>query len=200
MVIYYTDSYGNTKDESHGLLRLAIARYLTDNGTGRDDADHESRRLAASLETAGKYGKPVIPGFAPFSISHSNNTWAVLIAEPGDETDACGLDIQYRRNTMMESVSERFFAPEDAKLVSDTSGDCGQDAEMVFFRLWTRREALVKAAGTSVAGTDIPSVAGDEAFYAGTRYSLADVSMPASEIYAAVCTAGAMMPLRIAEL
>ncbi len=202
MVIYYTHSYGNTDGESHRLLQRAIAKYLSEEGCGENAAESESAALVGSMEKTGEYGKPVIPGFAPFSISHSNNSWAVLIADPGEKTESCGLDIQYGRRSNAESVSRRFFASEDAKLVTDTAaGDCGHDAaETVFFRLWTRREALVKAAGASVAGTDIPSVTGDEAFFAGTGYSLADVSIPGAELYAAVCTAGAMMPLRIAEL
>lgn len=201
MVIYYTHGYGNKAGESHRLLQRAIAKYLSEAGCGEDAAESESAALVQRLATAGEHGKPVIPGFAPFSISHSNSTWAVLIAEPDEKTGSCGLDIQYRRKTGAESVSRRFFAAEDAELVSDAAGNCGQGAaETAFFRLWTRREALVKAAGASVAGTDIPSVSGDEVLYAGSGYSIADVSIPGAELYAAVCTAGAMMPLRIAEL
>ena len=110
MVIYYTHSYGNRKGESHRLLQLAIARYLTENGYRGDAAETESAALTASLRTEGEYGKPVIPGFAPFSISHSNDTWAVLIAESGDGAERCGLDIQYRRNTSAVSVAKRFYA------------------------------------------------------------------------------------------
>ena len=84
MVIYYTHRYGNKKGESHRLLQLAITRYLMENGRSEDAAVAESVTLTASLSTEGEYGKPVIPGFAPFSISHSSNTWAVLIAEADD--------------------------------------------------------------------------------------------------------------------
>ena len=201
MVIYYTHSYGNRKGESHRLLQLAIARYLTENGYRGDAAETESAALTASLRTEGEYGKPVIPGFAPFSISHSNDTWAVLIAEAGDGAERCGLDIQYRRNTAAVSVAKRFYAPEDAEMVSEAMAGGGEGAaEDVFFRLWARREALVKAAGGSVAGTDFPAVNGDAAVFRDTEYILADVKIPGTGLYAAVCSDGTQIPVRTPEL
>ena len=201
MIIYYTHKYGSRKGESHRLLQQAISRFLTEKGYGEAPAENESRELVSGLETSGEFGKPCIAGFAPFSISHSSNTWAVLISGPGDETGACGLDIQYRRKTEAVSVAERFYAAEDAVLVSAAMADGGADAaEDVFFRLWTRREALVKAAGVSVAGTDIPAVNRDAAVFRDTEYSIADVRIPGDGLYAAVCTSGRMLPVRTAEL
>ena len=63
-------------------------------------------------------------------------------------------------------------------------------AEDVFFRLWTRREALVKAAGESVAGTDYPAVNGDAAVFKDVEYNLADAGVPGAGLYAAVCSDG----------
>ena len=200
MVIYYTHSYGNNRGESHRLLQLAIARYLTENGYRGDAAETESAALTASLRTEGEYGKPVIPGFAPFSVSHSNNTWAVLIAEAGDGAERCGLDVQYRRKTEAASVAKRFYAAEDADLVCAAVTAGADAAEDVFFRLWTRREALVKAAGGSVAGTDFPAVNGDAAVFRDTEYILADVKIPGTGLYAAVCSDGTQIPVRTPEL
>lgn len=185
MVIYYTHAFGNTKGESHRLLEKAVTAYAASMDTPCDAAG-----MVASMKT-GEYGKPYIPGFVPFSISHSGNTWAVLI---GGE----GLDIQYPRRVDAAAVSLRFFAPEDSGLIRGILDD-GEGAEDAFFRLWTRREALVKAAGTSVAGTDIPSVINDTAEYDGVDYHIEDVEIPGGKLYAAVCTEECL-PLRITEL
>ena len=201
MIIYYTHRYGNQKGESHGLLQRAIALVLAECGISADGAEKESTRLVSLLETEGEYGKPVIPGFAPFSISHSNHTWAVLITEEGDDAERCGLDIQYRKRTDAVSVAKRFYAAEDAELVSTALEDRGPEAaDDVFFRIWTRREALVKAAGASVAGTDFPPVNGDTAVFRDTEYSITDVRLPGAELYASVCSDGPVTPVRTAEL
>ena len=63
-------------------------------------------------------GKPFIPGFAPFSISHSGKTWAVLMLDDPDSVMTCGLDIQYRRKADAAGIASRFFAPEDAELIA----------------------------------------------------------------------------------
>lgn len=192
MIIYYTHSYKNRKGESGALLERAVARYL---GSGRSeqgydgDCEKAAQRLVSSRRTTGEFGKPYIPGFVPFSISHSCNTWAVLLAGPETSQDrqcdaaslpadgalSCGLDVQYPRKVDAEAVLNRFFSPDDA----GCSGD--------FFRLWARREALVKAAGTSVAGTDIPSVREDSIRYEGMNYRLYDIDIPGCEASAAIC-------------
>jgi 4'-phosphopantetheinyl transferase len=200
MIIYYTHSFGNTEGESRRLLSRAIARYIArrDGADGEllrpDTADAEYRdkagKLVSRIAAAGEFGKPYIPGFAPFSVSHSAGTWAVLI---GDEDGGpCGLDIQYERKAEALPVAKRFYAPEDAALLESIAASEGASDEEVtdeFFRLWARREALIKAAGGSVAGTDAPSVQGDRAVYCGTGYVISDIVIPAEgRLYAAVCT------------
>lgn len=190
MTIYYTHNYRNQEGESHRLLESAIAAYLSSGRSDRGasaDAAIEASRLVSSMRTAGEFGKPYIPGFAPFSISHSSNTWAVLIAdaETGHSVEkpgACGLDIQYPRKVDEVAVARRFFADEDAALIEGSS-----DKERTFFRLWARREALIKAAGGSVAGSDVPPVRYDIAVYEGVVYLLDDIIIPESGAYAAVC-------------
>lgn len=189
MFICYTHSFGNKKGESHRLLADAVAEFMcrrpdhdetvclgsSDHAAGKQYADR-AESLAAEMMT-GEQGKPYIPGFAPFSISHSNNTWAVLIAE-----SECGLDIQYPRRANFDSIAGRFYSPSDAARVQEVPDD--------FFRIWTRREALIKAAGTSVADTDLPPVLGDRVMYRGTDYRIYDIVIPdAPELYAAICLA-----------
>ena len=196
MIIYYTHDYNKKrKGESHRLLEQAVAGYLVstrqDSLTGQK-AHEEASRLVSSIRMTGEYGKPYIPGFAPFSISHSENTWAVLIAADAEgagqvrnySTGTCGLDVQYSRKADEESVAKRFFAPEDAEYIAGLPASERTDA---FFRLWARREAIVKAEGSSAADSEVPSVRDDTAEYRGVLYRLKDIGIPDCSAYAAIC-------------
>ena len=64
-----------------------------------------------------------------------------------------------------------------------------KDSEEVFFRIWTRREALIKALGLSVASEGLPSVLRDCVQAGDTGYFIRDIRMPeAPDLYAAICT------------
>ena len=187
MHLYYTHNYTGGNGGSHRLLVKAIAAHLGD----ADRAEHlvstmQRAPLAGDTDIPGNNGKPYIPGFSPFSISHSNNTWAVLILDSDAAEDTCGLDIQYMRKTDAEGIAGRFYAPEDAdRIVSIPDGN-NRDRE--FFRLWARREALVKSIGASVADTQIPSVLSDEVCYNGRRYMINDIRIPGETgLFAAIC-------------
>lgn len=175
MIIYYTHDFGSNKGESHQLLEEAIARHIGDGVRASE--------LVGSLQTSGEYGKPVIRDFLPFSISHSRSSWAVLIAER-----ECGLDIQYHRRSDAGVIAQRFYAPEDAAVIKKFAEN-GQDPDDEFFRIWARREALVKAAGGSVVATDIPSVLGSEVTLDGELWKIRDITIPGCDkLKAAICT------------
>ena len=84
MIIYYTDGFESSREESHRLLEKALAAYTGD--------EKKAKKLIGSLKK-GEHGKPYIEGFCCFSISHTGSIWAVLIADR-----ECGLDIQLGRN------------------------------------------------------------------------------------------------------
>lgn len=188
MHIYYLKGYNNEKGESHRLLRMAIAAFLSDEDEDKEGIAFSELSRAESTPDAGikaseyvdmlregEQGKPYINGFVPFSVSHSNDTWAVLFSRR-----ECGLDIQYPRRADAFGIAHRFFAPEDASYIADH--------EEAFFRLWTRREALVKAAGTSAAESSVPSVLPGNVHYRGCEYSLTDIMIPdAPGLNAAIC-------------
>ena len=188
MHLYYTHHYIRGNGSSHRLLAEAIAAYL-DIAVGQAEilvSTMQRAPLAGNTDIPGDNGKPYIPGFAPFSISHSSKTWAVLILDSNADGDECGLDIQYTRRADTGGIAKRFYAPEDSGRIASLSDGKGRDRE--FFRLWTRREALVKAIGTSAADTQIPSVLGDEVFYKGRHYIINDIQLPdGSELSAAIC-------------
>ena len=170
MKLYYTPDFSGDTDESHGLLAEAITEYTGDSSA--------AEMLTGSMYT-GQNGKPYMDGFDFFSISHSGSVWAVLFCK-----DECGLDIQLARKCDAESIAKRFYHPDDAAAVIEKGDD-------EFFRLWARREALIKAAAGSAAAGDIPSVLGDSAVYEGAEYHISDIEIPEMpELYAASCIRG----------
>lgn len=198
MKIYYTDTYNGKNGESHELLKQAIALH-----TG--DAEKAGAMLGCMEK--GPMGKPYIDGFSFFSISHSGNVWAVLIADA-----ECGLDVQFSKSCKIKSMAERAFDPADAAAVASAlENDPAEHggsyaAEKAFFRIWTRREALAKAMGGSAFDSSLPSVAGDKVTVNGQVYTIRDIGFPmpsgfpeASEhpndtelpgLFAAVCLEG----------
>ena len=128
MNMYWTAHFSGGKEESHRLLAEAISEYTGDRS-----------RAAALMEGmyAGKKGKPYIDGFDFFSISHTENVWAVIFCER-----ECGLDIQLPGKSRALSIAEKFFHPDDAAAVAAACNEDPQTVNGVFFRLWARRECL----------------------------------------------------------
>ena len=182
MIIYYTDKYTGSREDSRRLLRKALAVHTGD--------EQKAKTLAGALKK-GEHGKPFIDGFSCFSISHTGNIWAILFAE-----SECGLDIQFGRKCDMKAIAERWFDPEDAAGTAALSDE--RSSEDAFFMVWTRREALTKALGGTVYDTGLPAVMEGEADIGGRHYSLADVVFPSLEdaglprLYAAVCVEGSL--------
>jgi len=109
------------------------------------------------------WGKPVLAADhachnLDFSVSHSGRLSAIALSRTG----AVGIDIERRRE-----VSHRHRIVED--LLGDgaavtLAGLPPQQQDEAFLRLWTATEAVVKAAGTGLAGNRNPiplALAGD---------------------------------------
>ena len=186
MQIYYYNRFKNEKGESHKLLERAIAEFLG------DDSRESAAELVADIET-GEMGKPSIPGFNDFSITHSENTWAVLIADGYGSGHYCGLDIQYSKKADVNKLAGRWFHEEETEAVKAR----GEDE---FFRIWARREALVKAVGTSIVNAHLPNTLGDIVEFEGAVWQIKDISIPGvSGAFAAVC-AQEITEIKVTEL
>lgn len=163
---------------AHGALRILAAREL---------------QVAPSVlrwET-GPYGKPELA--APWSglftsLSHSADLVAVAIAVGR----AVGVDVQHLVPRLdAVALSTRFYAPAEAAYVA-TGGDASAQTDR-FTRLWSRKEAVVKAAGgrlwpnlrIAVLGRDVVSCAEPPG-----SYRVADVPVSAG-FRGAVALAGA---------
>lgn len=165
MIIYYTDRFTGGREESRRLLMEACAAYTGD--------EEQAKTLIGALKK-GEHGKPYIEGFSCFSVSHTGSIWAALFADR-----ECGLDIQLGRKCDIMAISERFFAPQDKTGISSADD---------FFRVWTRREALVKALGGTVYDPDLPPVSCGGAEIGGIKYTILDSGIPGMpEVYAAIC-------------
>lgn len=116
---------------AHGALRLILAGYL--------DVPPEELRLQR-----GRHGKPRLAGSSDlrFNLSHSGELGLVAVTRH----DEVGVDVdRLRPGLPVEPFAERFFPASDARFVAAAAGPT-ERAER-FLRLWTRKEAVVKAAG-----------------------------------------------------
>jgi 4'-phosphopantetheinyl transferase len=99
-------------------------------------------------------GKPyvAVKAMPRFSISHS----ADLVAAAFYESDA-GIDLEVKRSLDHVALARRFFSQQEAQLVASTENSS------LFFRLWTCREAAIKASGKGMASLlESTRVTGDD--------------------------------------
>ena len=133
---------------AHGALRMIVGAWL-----GAPPAELRWRR--------GAHGKPELDGRwtgAQVNLSHSGDLNAVAVSA----YRPVGLDVQHLlHHTDPVAMAARYFLPAEARHVAD-GPDADQRAER-FARLWARKEACVKAAGSTLArGLQLP-VHGDGA-------------------------------------
>jgi 4'-phosphopantetheinyl transferase len=119
----------------HGRLRQLLGGYLS--------------RPGASIEfELGKNGKPRVAGDAAargleFNLSHSNDTALVAIA-----VQPVGIDLEHVRPLSdANELVQRFFSKREAAAYSVMPDD---QKPLGFFRLWTRKEAWLKATGEGI--------------------------------------------------
>ena len=93
---------------------------------------------------ANPHGKPEVPGGPPFNVSHSGDVVLVAIARTG----RIGVDVEQSRGLRdMASLARGTFLPEEAAAVLDAAGE---DRIAAFYRVWTRKEAILKALGVGL--------------------------------------------------
>lgn len=106
----------------------------------------------------GRWGKPELADGCGlrFSLTHAGTE--VLLAVTGGARDV-GVDVERGRpGSTAEALATRYFPPCEAALVTSAAPELRMDT---YLRLWTRKEACVKAAGARLAlGLGLP-VAGE---------------------------------------
>ena len=126
---------------SHGRLRIILSRYLDQDPAGLDFV-------------FGPQGKPRLAGPGPpplsFNLSHSGG-WGLLAVAAGISV---GVDVESIDTTIAyQNLAERFFSPEEKVELAQSSPLRRRRA---FFRIWTRKEALLKGLGCGFSGPSVP--------------------------------------------
>jgi 4'-phosphopantetheinyl transferase len=150
---------------SHGVLRSILSKYL--------DIMPESIKYER-----GPYGKPGIAGgsWLRFNMSHSNGMAAYAIASKGD----VGVDLEYIHDVPYIELTRSIFSTnEDAYLRSVRV----EERLNVFFMLWTRKEAYIKAIGegfyTKLNEIDVSFHNEMQRLYVGgSTWSIVDIITP----------------------
>lgn len=112
---------------------------------------------AVEIET-GPRGKPGCAGLA-FSTAHSASRAVVAVAPEGP----LGVDIERLRSLDLDRLARRVLAPRERALLESLSED---ERGAALIRLWTAKEAVVKAEGTGLdlaafATIEVPALTGD---------------------------------------
>jgi 4'-phosphopantetheinyl transferase len=122
---------------AHGVLRQILAHYLGVSTTALEFAE-------------GEHGKPslIAPrcgGRLRFNLSHSGNLALVAIAQDRE----VGVDLEFITGQVdAVEIARRFFSAREASALSRMSV---ARRGVAFLRLWTRKEALLKAVGVGLA-------------------------------------------------
>jgi 4'-phosphopantetheinyl transferase len=150
---------------SHGVLRSILSKYL--------DIKPEFIKYER-----GPYGKPAIAGgsWLRFNMSHSNGMAAYVVTSNRD----VGIDLEFMRIIPFMELSRYIFsANEDSYLQSVPQ----QEQLNVFFTLWARKEAFIKAIGkgfyTKLNAIDVFS--NDkihQLLFDGSTWSIVDIKTP----------------------
>ena len=117
---------------ARGSLRLLLGRYL-------------NRDPAALRFVYGEHGKPALEdGALHFNLSHSGDL--ALVALAADRP--VGVDIEFRRDRVSsDAIARRFFAADEVEALQALGESRRKEA---FFRVWTRKEAYLKALGAGI--------------------------------------------------
>jgi len=113
------------------MLRLGLAWYL----------ESAPRKIALN---ANHYGKPCLATRSAlhFNVSHSGGLGAIAFTTAGE----VGIDVEaIQRDVEALEIATANFTSNEAAMVA--AADTRQEQARIFLRLWTRKEAVLKAAG-----------------------------------------------------
>ncbi|MGO2510989.1 4'-phosphopantetheinyl transferase family protein [Marinomonas polaris] len=136
-------------------------------------------------------GKPFIKEGIAFNLSHSTSSVAVALVESTDKS-AVGVDIEcFREMDDLESMIEMVCHSDEIQQLDRFS-----DRSKGFFKLWTAKEALLKACGSGLIDdlnhiNCLPSLLSDQVYplnWQGNQYCLQSISFDWGVITAAWST------------
>jgi 4'-phosphopantetheinyl transferase len=121
---------------TRGALRTLLARYL--------DVPPDALRFQYGQE-----GKPALePGHesdVQFNVAHSHELALLAVTR----RRAVGVDLEYRRPLAdAGQIARRFFSPQEVAALRAAPQD---NRSSIFFQIWTRKEAFIKATGKGLS-------------------------------------------------
>ena len=133
---YYRPEHGERFASGRGVLRTLVAGYL-------------QQRPQDVAFTTGRWGKPEVASSTglqlSFNLSHCEAWGVAAFARQGQ----VGIDIERVRHLPdAMSIARRQFSPAEFEWLA--AADTSRQAE-VFFRIWTRKEAVLKAVGAGLS-------------------------------------------------
>ncbi|PTM58989.1 4'-phosphopantetheinyl transferase [Desmospora activa DSM 45169] len=126
------------RDRERFIVSRGLLRYLLSSLTGKKP---ESLRFQY-----GPYGKPMLQGYDwAFNLSHSHDYVCIAVSAHSP----VGVDLERIRPEMeVDKLADLVMsASEKAEWIQLQE----KDRQVAFFRLWTRKEAVVKAAGEGLS-------------------------------------------------
>jgi len=117
-------------------------------------AGHVGVAPASLALVTGPNGKPRLEAGPAFNLAHSGALGLIAVARDRE----VGVDVEELRVVPeAQEIARRWIGPDaEAALRS-----AGADRDRVFLRLWTRREALLKATGAGLADAERPPDPGE---------------------------------------
>jgi 4'-phosphopantetheinyl transferase len=142
-------AFRRAADAAAFIARRAALRWILAGRLGVAPADV---RL-----TTNAHGKPLLAdGTVHFSLSHRRGVSIIALAD-----QPVGVDLEFADSQVeIDSIGARFFAPDEREALRPLPEDARRS---LFFRLWTRKEAFVKALGVGIAGSFTEFTALDDA-------------------------------------
>lgn len=105
--------------------------------------------------TEGEHGKPCIEGCEDihFNLSHCNNAVACVVSNT-----PVGIDVESIKDKIKEDLVRYVFSEKEQSMIYNAKGTDEHGhlltPEIMFTRLWTMKEALVKLTGTGISGKE----------------------------------------------
>ncbi len=154
LIAVKTDYSVDERNLSHERLQQAARLKKADDkrrclcaGVALDEALRTIglREKAVRLAT-NTHGKPYLADYPQwhFNVSHSGD-WAVCVLS----TAPIGVDIEQYRAVAATDLARRYFSAEETAQLQRLSPSAQVEQ---FFRLWTKKESLLKAKGVGLSG------------------------------------------------
>ncbi len=119
--------------KTRGVLRKVLAKYL----------DTKPQEIKIKI---GEHGKPYVENETLFfNLSHTANRLVIAISNSSE----IGIDLeQYKHRKNLQGLVKKCFSEEEKHFWESLSE---QQQVMLFYQLWVRKEAFVKAIGRGIA-------------------------------------------------